>query len=72
MRTKLFSLVVVLAALAAPPVHAGGFGSKVIEEAIEFAGKKFGREIAGVAAADELMRGIATQYICNPGHRYDK
>src|SRR6516165_4093946 len=35
-------------------------------------GMKFGREIAGVAAADEPMRWIATQYKCNPGHRYDK
>src|SRR5581483_7151690 len=63
MNTKwLINLGVALAALAAGPVHAG-ITSKAIQEAVEFAGKKFGREVAEEGAerlASKMMKLAAT------------
>ena len=59
MSTKwMVSVVVVLTSIAAAPVHAG-VASKAIREAMEFAGKKFGREVAEEGAerlASKMMQ----------------
>lgn len=47
MNNKLFNLVVVLVALAAAPVHVhASIASKAVGEALEYAGRKFAKEVA--------------------------